>query len=407
MGAGVAGLASALALHRVGIKSVVLERADGLREGGAALSLWANAWRALDALGVGPKLRDQYVALESVEICSKQGRLLRQFDFAECAHGPHEVRGTLRSTLLAALAAELPPGTIRFGTAVSGVEQPDGHPGGGLVVRLQGGGAIPCKVVVGCDGGRSAIASSLDLAPPGYAGYAAYRGVAVLPDGHDLGQSIRMVWGNGTRAGMYPLTANLVYWFTAFNAPPGIRMLDGEARRAEALSHVSGWEYGVDHLIRHTPADDISRSSISDRLTHDSSKLARGGITLAGDAAHPMTPNLGQGACTALEDAVILARKLSEALERGGGAGEGPALGGGRQVAAALRSYQDERVKRCWPLAAKSRRMGVLLQLPYWPVCFVRDNLAVPIIVQPSHFMNHTLYDCGTLPVAAPALSLV
>ena len=97
----------------------------------------------------------------------------------------------------------------------------------------------------------------------------------------------------------------------------GFSKLRGSAAAIKdlALSTVEGWGYGVEDVINRTVAENISVSNISDRWTLPlpGVRWGKGGVTVLGDAAHPMTPNLGQGACTSLEDAVVLARELAGA----------------------------------------------------------------------------------------------
>lgn len=90
---GIAGLATAVALQRVGIPCSVVEAAPAPREDGAAIGIWSNGWRALDALGVSDELRRSHLALNRVELCRNSGQVLRSFGFSECEGGPHEFRG--------------------------------------------------------------------------------------------------------------------------------------------------------------------------------------------------------------------------------------------------------------------------------------------------------------------------
>lgn len=125
--------------------------------------------------------------------------------------------------------------------------------------------------------------------------------------------------------------------------------------------------------------------------------FGRGLVTLAGDAAHPMTPNLGQGGCTALEDAVVLARELKGAME-GVVATGGDRAAAARAAAAeaALRRYEDERWRRCLPLTVRAWAFGAALQLPWAPVTAARD-LFMQRAFKPAHFLDHTAYDCGVV----------
>jgi 2-polyprenyl-6-methoxyphenol hydroxylase-like FAD-dependent oxidoreductase len=385
VGAGIAGLATALALHRVGLPAVVLERGPGPRDEGAAIGLWANAWRALEALGCAGGLRAAYLAHSRVEICGARGGKLRSFAFSECEGGAgQEFRGVVRADLLRTLAAALPAGAVRYGASVAGVRQAPG--GGGATVELVGGEALPAAAVVGADGVRSAVAAGLGVPAANYAGYTAYRGVASFPGGLPMpADTIRMVWGAGARAGMYALTPSSAYWYTCFNAPAGAPAPATEAEAlAEALAPIAGWSWDIEAVVRATPPGGLARGRCADRWTAGS--VGAGAITLAGDALHPMTPNLGQGGCCSLEDAVALARALRAGADAGGGAA----------LASALRRYEAERSARCLPLAVRSWAFGFALQLPQPPVTALRDAF-IRTAFSPAHFLDHTSFDCGTL----------
>ncbi|GIL96665.1 hypothetical protein Vretimale_2430 [Volvox reticuliferus] len=193
---------------------------------------------------------------------------------------------------------------------------------------------------------------------------------------------------------MYPITRTSFYWFTCFNVdnradiqPPA----SAERRQLAALESVREWSsaLGIRAAIAATPPEDISWSRICDRWTLGA--FGKWVVTLAGDAAHPMTPNLGQGGCTALEDAVVLARKLGALAQV---AGSTPPSS--TDVANALRSYEYERSSRCLPLTIRANLMGAALQVPLLPVVMVR-NAFVERAFSSGHFLDHTVYDCGRL----------
>ncbi|CAI5995913.1 unnamed protein product [Closterium sp. NIES-64] len=437
----------------VGIDVAVVERAPGLGQSGTALSLWGNAWRALDALGVAALLRTDYVRLEGIDIAAADGTALRSFDFADCNVGPdHEVRGVTRAHLLSCMASQLPPGTIRFATTITHMPEPTTTTTASAVtVTLSNGATIEAKALIGCDGNASGVASWLGLPPTNYAGYRAARGVAELDpaesadfavaaggggdaEGGDVGGSVEgrgrvgMVWGRGVRVGMYPLTPTQAILPLIPPSPPSaspsphpIRASPfalpppgSAAAKEEALSYVQGWQGGIERLIHATPATSIVVGTITDRWTMPPplGTWGRGAVTLAGDAAHPMTPNLGQGACTALEDAVILARCLWEASvpdgedRKGSGGVEGGEEGASvrrrrvesEKVCGALREYERLRGRRVAQLTVRSFGIGWLLQLPQEVVCFARDKVVLPHLFSPSHFLDHALFDCGKLP---------
>jgi 2-polyprenyl-6-methoxyphenol hydroxylase-like FAD-dependent oxidoreductase len=136
-----------------------------------------------------------------------------------------------------------------------------------------------------------------------------------------------------------------VYWFATANVPEGQRSPDGET--AELLRRFRGWHEPIEDLVTSTPDAAILRNDMYDRPSLG--RWGRGRVTLLGDAAHPMTPNLGQGGCQAIEDAVVLGAAIASAAPD--------------RLTDALRSYEDRRIRRTTSLVKASRRVGVVGQL--------------------------------------------
>ena len=372
-------------------------------------------------------------ALDGVTLVTADGETLTDVDYRTAAGGPHEARGVLRGELMAALAAPLPPGTIRYSSPVAAAA-PVGD--GAVVVlgeaggRGGGGGADPsspprkrtelrCRAVVGADGVRSSIAGALGLAAPGYAGYTAIRGVASFPDPASpappalasISNRTRVLYGNGVRAGVVPLGDRRWYWFVTPNEPADApRVSDPEAVRAMALAAVGSWSptTGVAAAIAATPPSTLSRSRMVDRLgwpwapRGGWAPAAGGGggggrspgpITLVGDAAHPTTPNLAQGGGLGLEDAVALARRLAAVTLTRPGAKASPA-----DDAAALRAFEAERAGRAFVVTLKSRLFGLVGQVTGPPPVLALRNLIISKGANEASLLGHTLFDVGPLP---------
>src|SRR5262249_48152410 len=140
--------------------------------------------------------------------------------------------------------------------------------------------------------------------PLRYSGYTAWRGVAPYTLEQ---QGASESWGYGARFGLVPLAQGRTYWFATANTPEGGEERPGE-RKTEVRERVRGWHAPIEAVIESTQEDVLLRNDIFDRPPV--TRWSEGRVTLLGDAAHPMTPNLGQGACQAIEDAVILASLL-------------------------------------------------------------------------------------------------
>ncbi len=156
-----------------------------------------------------------------------------------------------------------------------------------------------------------------------------------------------------------------MYWYATKNVPEGEENA-GPGRKEELLARFGGWHEPIPSGIGATEESDIHYDGVYYR---ESAKCwGEGRVTLLGDAAHPMTPDLGQGACQAIEDAVVLARSLGE---------EGDA-------AAALRLYEARRKKRTASVVQQSRRLGRIGQLESPLLSRLRDTVlrALPKRVQ-------------------------
>jgi len=205
---------------------------------------------------------------------------------------------------------------------------------------LENGEQIRADVFVGADGISSLIRDGLHGAEaPRYAGYTAWRGICedkgLLPE-----QSALLVMGGGSQFGAVPCGAGRLYWSLTMNAPRGTTQ-----SKKEVDSVCRDWAAPVPEIVAGTPQHAILQNDIIDRPPLQ--WWGRGMVTLLGDAAHPTTPNLGQGACQALEDAVILAHCLSEM----------------RPIEVALRKYEVLRLPRTTEIVHNSWQTGKIIQL--------------------------------------------
>ncbi|MET9434925.1 FAD-dependent monooxygenase [Streptomyces sp. NPDC006551] len=353
VGGGIGGLATAIALHRRGWRVEVLERAPEFTEVGAGISLWPNALRALEVLGLADTVR----ALGAVEtgggVRDRRGRWLSRTDNAELTRRfGHPLVVLHRADLLRALAEALPADSLRSGSEVTAVRDDGQH----LVVEHRGGESRP-DLVVGADGLRSAVRRAVrpDAVGPRYAGYTAWRMVTEpLAEPPSEGAA---TWGRGARFGYTALPGGRMYCFATASRPPA-EAASGPSEHAELLRRFASWPEPIPALLAAVPPDAVLRHDLYDLPPLPS--FVRGRVALLGDAAHAMTPNLGQGACQALEDAVTLAHCLD----------------GTPDVAAALRSYDLVRRPRTQAVTRRSARLGAVGQLSWPPAVLVRDTAA-------------------------------
>ena len=355
IGAGIGGLASGIALRRAGFEVEIFERAEVMQDVGAGLSLWANALHALDLLGLTASIRGLSTPYAAAGLCTWDGRVL-----SAPTPGFEQRFGVVvvhRAELLETLVDAFGPSGLNLRAHCAGVRQD----GSAATAVCADGRHAHGDVLIAADGLHSVVRAHLHGdRPPRYSGYTAWRGVVEFDTDRVRASES---WGHGVRFGQVPMRGGRVYWFATENVPEGGRNRD---EKAHLLRLFQGWHAPIEDLIRATPGTAILRNDIYDRPVLD--RWGGGRLTLLGDAAHPMTPNLGQGACQALEDAVVLARCLRQEPN----------------PSTALRRYEAERLPRTNRLVTLSRRAGAIGQLQHRVAVSLRNAMLrrIPARVQ-------------------------
>ncbi len=367
VGGGIGGLSAAIALRRYGADAVVHERAAAIGEVGQGLGVFANGVRALDWLGVGACVREKGQRMREASTFTPDGTPLLRTDPAA-----HEARTGVPSLLMtrpdlhACLAAALPEDAMVVGRELVSLERKADD----VALRFADGSTAAVDLVVGADGWHSAVRRSLfGKEPLRYSGLACWRGLVsgvALDDPHLL----PVIQGAGPQFGIGPLGPDRCYWFASYPEEAGAGPQDPSGAKAMLLDMFRGYAFGVERILAATPASAMLRTDLYDRPPL--SWWSKDRVTLLGDAAHPMVPTFGQGAATAIEDAVVLARRLAAASTVEGG----------------LAAYEAERRPRTAKIA---RTAHILAGLGLWtsPIAVRLRNLSLRFT--PTAVMDRTI----------------
>lgn len=338
IGGGIGGAATALALSQAGLDPIVYERTKALREVGAGIALWANATHILKKLGL-------------LEAAIRVGHLTTDYQF-NSQHGKELVNvaidgfelpvvGIHRAELHQLLWRNVPSEKFILDENFERFEQQQNQ----VHAYFSSGLKAEGDALIGADGLRSCVRAALfgDI-PPTYRNFKTWRGLTDhVPNAYRPGY-IQEFLGGGKGFGFMMLGKEKMYWYAAATAPEG--QPDATIGRKKELEMLyQDWFPAIPELIAATDETQILTTDLYDRSP--TQPWSQQNVTLLGDAAHPMLPTMGQGACTALEDAYVIAQCLQ--------AQPAPSL--------AFQQYETLRFPRTKAIVEESLRSGKMGEL--------------------------------------------
>ncbi|MBY5361127.1 monooxygenase [Rhizobium leguminosarum] len=384
VGAGIAGLAVARGLSLIGHEVEIYEQAAELKPIGAGLSLSANALRALRTLGLYDAVLAEAQRIDRIDLLDQRGDVLQMTDLAALSqrYGHLSMVVLHRGGLHHALLSALPQSAIRLGMECVGARTHEA----GAVLRFANGHTVEADLVLACDGVHSAVRKAVfPKARERFARYTCWRAISPgIPAGFDptrLSES----WGAaGKRIGLAAIPGERIYWFACCGAR---RIKDPDLAKI-GLTELQGmfaeFHDPVPEVLASTSSDTVIWTDIEDLDPMPS--FTHGRIVLLGDAAHAVTPDLGQGAGLSIEDAAVLASLL-----------------GRLPIDETLHEYDARRVGRAHRLASGSRLYAKVAQWQNPLVVPLRNRVVKSI---PERFMDRQLdavLDIDFEPVQAAA----
>lgn len=370
VGGGIAGLTAAIALKKKGFQVLVVEGTSTIKPVGAGLSLAANAMKALKHIGIANEVIKEGRKLTSFSLYNASGKLLKKGD-TDPENSKHGISNFTihRADLHRVLLSFLDPEEVILGKRSNSITKSEN----GYAISFEDGSIINCEHLIIAEGINSLLRKHFDeKATLRFAGYTCWRGIA---NAEKLNlEETSETWGKEGRFGIVPLAHDLVYWFACKNASEPSSIYKNFTLN-DIQENFNAFHSNVQLVLANTKEEDVIWNDISDLAPID--KYAFDNAVLIGDAAHATTPNLGQGACMAIEDAAILA----ECTHRN------------PDFNSAILEFEQLRIKRTQSIVEKSWKLGLIAQ---WenPIAMQLRNFGFKLLPQKSYQKQlESLYD--------------
>lgn len=337
IGAGIGGLSAAVALKNAGITCEVFEAVKAIKPVGAAISIWPNGVKCMNHLGMGEIMETYGGPMHFMAYHDyRHGEPLTQFSLAplveRVGHRPCPVSRTeLQGEMLNFWGRD----NVQFGKRVCDVEAR----ADGVTAYFTDGTTAHGDFLVAADGTHSVLRPYvLGYTPERrYAGYVNWNGLVQIDETIAPATQWTTFVGEGKRLSLMPVSEGRFYFFFDVPLPAGLAE-DRTTLRADLMRYFSGWAPQVQRLITAIDPQTTNRIEIHDIEPFD--RLVRGKVALLGDAGHSTTPDIGQGGCAAMEDAVVLGEIFRKQHD----------------IETALRQYETQRCSRVRDLVLKARK---------------------------------------------------
>ncbi|HFF9834299.1 FAD-dependent urate hydroxylase HpxO [Serratia marcescens] len=337
IGAGIGGLSAAVALKHAGITCEVFEAVKEIKPVGAAISVWPNGVKCMAHLGMG-------------EIIETFGGPLRHMAYRDFRRGDNMTQFSLAPLIVRTGSRPCPVSraelqremlnfwgrdAVQFGKRVTRCEED----ADGVTVRFSDDTSARGDVLIAADGSRSALRPwVLGFTPERhYAGYVNWNGLVKVDESIAPANQWTTYVGEGKRVSLMPVSGGQFYVFFDVPLPAGLPE-DRSTLRTDLARYFAGWAPPVQKLIAALNPQTTNRIEIHD--VDPFSRLVRGRVALLGDAGHSSTPDIGQGGCAAMEDAVVLGEVFRRHAD----------------IPSALREYEALRCDRVRELVLKARK---------------------------------------------------
>jgi 2-polyprenyl-6-methoxyphenol hydroxylase-like FAD-dependent oxidoreductase len=338
-GGGIAGLTCAIALQKLGIETVVYESTPEIKPVGAGLVIQSNAIRALEYLGIEDKIIEAANPINQIAIIDEKANVVKKQKPSSINRELFAGLAIHRHTLHQILKSYLPENLLFTSKKANSFLNKDGK----VILQFEDGSNAEGDFLISADGINSNI--RLQLLPdskPRYAGYICWRSVI---DNSDLKISeATETWGSKGRFGIVPINENKIYWYATINCNQfDVKINHYNLKKLK--EHFSDYHSTVHEILEKSSNEKLIKNPICD--IKPLNQFAFNKVLLIGDAAHATTPNLGQGACQAIEDVMVLHQEIVS----------------GKDVESAFKSFEKRRMDKAKYIINTSRKLGSIAQI--------------------------------------------
>ena len=347
IGGGIGGLTTALALQKNNLDVTIYESAPEIKPVGAGIIMANNAMQVFDKLGIRHKIENAGHKISNIKITDPQLKTLSdvQLNKFESKYGVQNV-AIHRGDLQLILAEEIGFENIQISKRLTKVEKNEDYK-----ITFEDGTITNADVVIGADGIKSAVRNQiLNIGTLRDSGQKCWRGVADMDWARKYNHQAHEAWGKGRRFGFVRINDQKVYWYAVVNE----NLVKNPNNLAELFTD---FNKDVVRMISETPKENIFVSDIID--LEPISQWQKDRVCLIGDAAHATTPNMGQGACQAIEDAYVLGKLFGE----------------GKTVEEVFTQYENSRMKKAHYIVNTSAAIGKVSHYENALAIWIRNTL--------------------------------
>lgn len=352
IGGGIGGLCTAIGLQKAGFDVQVFEAATSFKPLGAGLALSSNAMEALGILGISEEIIKKGKILRQFSVLDEKGRIIstRNTEALVTCFGIDNFT-IHRADLHEILIDKLRPNSIFIDNKLKSFQQE----GESIKLFFKNGVTVETDCLIGADGVHSVVRSQLlPESRPRYSGYTCWRAVIEkMPEGFN--QTVfSETWGSKGRFGVVPLSDNRIYWYACLNASENSPAYERFGIR-EIGDVFKEFDFPIAQIIALTNDAQLIHNDIIDIRPID--RFAFANVLLIGDAAHATTPNMGQGACQAIEDALFLTNCFKKY----------------KTPVVAFKNFERVRMKRTHRIVKTSWTLGKIAQWESPLACKIRN----------------------------------